>query len=146
MIRAAVLLVAIALGAVATGCGEKRHTASGGGGSSSSAAAISETEFKLSPSSPSVAPGGTVTVKNDGGTTHALEIETPSGEVKTKPIPPGQSATIKAPAKAGSYTMYCPIDHHKQKGMTGKLKVGRSGGSSSGGGGSNSGGGGGGGY
>jgi plastocyanin len=145
VIRATALLVAIALGAVATGCGEKRHTASGGGGSGSSAAAISETEFKLNPSSPSVAPGGTVTVKNDGGTTHALEIETPSGEVKTKPIAPGQSATIKAPAKAGSYTMYCPIDHHKQKGMTGKLKVG-SGASSNGGGGGNSGGGGGGGY
>jgi hypothetical protein len=38
---------------------------------------------------------------------------------------------VKAPDKAGSYTMYCPIDHHKQMGMTGKLTVG---GSSSGGG------------
>jgi plastocyanin len=134
--RAVAPLVAIALAAVATGCGEARHTGSSAG-SGASPASISETEFKLNPSSPSVATGATVTVKNDGATTHALEIATPSGEVKTKPIAPGRSATIKAPAKAGTYTMYCPIDGHKTKGMTGKLRVG-----SGGGGGSNSSGGG----
>jgi plastocyanin len=138
--RSAASLVAIALAAIATGCGETRHTGSSGG-SGASAAAISETEFKLNPSSASVATGASLTVKNDGATTHALEIVTPSGEVKTKPIAPGQSATIKAPAKAGTYTMYCPIDGHKAKGMTGKLRVG-----SGGGGGGNSSGGGGGGY
>jgi plastocyanin len=144
--RAASPAVAIAVIALAAaGCGEKRHTSSGGS-SASSTSAISETEFKLNPSTPSVAPGGTLTVKNAGTTTHALEIVTPNGEVKTKPLSPGQSATVKAPAKAGSYAMYCPIDHHKQMGMTGKLTVG--GGGSSGGGSStnSSGGGGGGGY
>jgi plastocyanin len=141
--RAASPAVAIAVIALAAaGCGEKRHTSSSSGGSG---ATISETEFKLNPSSPSIAPGGTITVKNDGGTTHALEIVTPKGEVRIKPLAPGKSATIKAPAKAGSYDMYCPIDGHKAKGMTGKLQVG-SGGSSSGGSNSGGGGGGGGGY
>ena len=138
----AVAMAVIAL--AAAGCGEKRHTSSGGSAASSTAS-ISETEFKLNPSTPSVAPGGTITVKNAGATTHALEIVIPNGEVRTKPIAPGQSATIKAPAKAGAYNMYCPIDHHKQMGMTGKITVGGSGGSSSGGG-NSSGGGGGGGY
>jgi plastocyanin len=137
---AAIAVIALA----AAGCGEARHTGSGGS-SASSTATISETEFKLSPSTPSAAPGGTITVKNTGATTHALEIVTPSGEVKTKPLSPGQSATIKAPAKAGTYVMYCPIDHHKQKGMTAKLTVGGSG-RSSGAGSSSGGGGGGGGY
>jgi plastocyanin len=140
----AVAIAVIAL--AAAGCGEKRHT-SNAGTASSSAVTMSETEFKLNPSTPSVGPGGTISIKNAGATTHALEIVTPSGEVKTNPISPGQSAAIKAPAKAGTYNIYCPIDHHKQKGMTGKLTVGGSGGSSGGGSSTNSsGGGGGGGY
>lgn len=144
MIRTAASVFALAAALVFAGCGEKRHTSSGGSGSSSTT--ISESEFKLSPSSASVDAGSMVTVKNDGSTTHALEIELKSGEIKTKMLSPGQSVQVKAPDKAGSYDMYCPIDHHKQMGMTGKLTVG-SGGSNSGGGsggsGSNGGGGGG---
>src|SRR5436309_13832660 len=134
--RAAVPVVALAAVVALAGCGEKRHTSSSSGGSGGSAASstatISETEFKLNPSSPSIAPRGTITVKNGGTVTHALEIETPKGEVRIKPLSPGKSATIKAPAKAGTYEMYCPIDNHKQKGMKGEVKVG-SGGSSGGG-------------
>jgi plastocyanin len=127
--RAAAPALALAAVLALAGCGEKRHSSSSGG--TSSTASISETEFKLNPASPSVAPGSTIIVKNDGTTTHALEIELKSGEIRTKSVSPGQSVQVKAPDKAGSYTMYCPIDHHKQMGMTGKLTVG---GSSSGGG------------
>jgi plastocyanin len=127
--RGSAPVVALAAVLVLAGCGEKRHTSSGSSGGSSTT--ISETEFKLNPASPSVAPGSTITVKNDGTTTHAFEIELQNGEIRTKPLSAGQSVQVKAPDKAGSYTMYCPIDHHKQMGMTGKLTVG---GSSSGGG------------
>jgi plastocyanin len=137
VIRSAAPAVALAAVLALAGCGEKRHSSSSGG--TSSTASISETEFKLNPASPSVTPGATITVKNDGTTTHALEIELKSGEIRTKSVSPGQSVEVKAPDKAGSYTMYCPIDHHKQMGMTGKLTVG---GSSSGGGSSGGGGGG----
>ena len=148
--RAAAPVVALAAVVALAGCGEKRHSssgASGGGGGSAAAssATISETEFKLNPSAPSVAPGGTITVKNDGNITHAFEIVTPSGGTKIKPLAPGKSATIKAPSKAGSYAIYCPIDHHKQMGMMGKLTVGGSGGGGGSTTNSNSGGGGGGG-
>jgi plastocyanin len=122
--RTAAPVVALAAVLVLAGCGEKRHSSSG---SSGSATTISESEFKLSPASASVGPGSTVTVKNDGKTAHALEIELKSGEIKTKTISPGQSVEVKAPDKAGSYNMYCPIDHHKQQGMTGKLTVGSGG-------------------
>jgi plastocyanin len=135
--RAAAPAVALAAVLALAGCGEKRHSSSSGG--TSSTASISETEFKLNPASPSVAPGATITVKNDGTTTHALEIELKSGEIRTKSVSPGQSVEVKAPDQAGTYTMYCPIDHHKQMGMTGRLTVG---GSSSGGGSSGGGGGG----
>jgi uncharacterized cupredoxin-like copper-binding protein len=135
---AAVPAFAIALALAAAGCGEKRETttggASGSGGSSSAGGSltISETEYKLSPPSAQVDKGGAVTiqVKNDGGTAHALEVEGPSGEVKTGTIAPGKTATLKADlTKPGSYEMYCPIDGHKAKGMEGEITVG-SGGSS----------------
>ena len=137
MTRLAAPVVALAAPLAFAGCGEKRHDTSGGGGTSSTKS-ISESEFKLSPASASVAPGSTFTVKNDGKVTHALEIELKNGEVKTKPLSPGQSVDVKAPAKAGTYDMYCPIDHHKQQGMTGKLTVGGSSTDSSGGGGGGS--------
>ena len=139
-------VVAAAVVLVMAGCGEKRETTTGssGGGSASSGApiSISETEFKLTPSSAQVDKGGTVSikVKNDGTTAHALEVEGPNGEVKTGTIAPGKSATLQADlSKPGSYEMYCPIDGHKGKGMKGEIKVGSgggSGGSSGGGGGS----------
>jgi plastocyanin len=127
--RCAAPVFALAAVLVFAGCGEKRHTSNSGSSSGGAAASISESEFKLSPSSASVAPGSTVTVKNDGTVTHALEIELKNGEIKTRSLSPGQSVQVKAPDKGGSYTMYCPIDHHKQMGMVGKLVVG-SGGSS----------------
>jgi plastocyanin len=151
--------LAIVLALAAAGCGEKRATTTGGasgtgGGSSSPAGgalSISETEFKLTPSSEQVDKGGPVTikVKNDGGTAHALKVEGPNGEVQTGTIAPGKSATLKADlSKPGSYEMYCPIDGHKDKGMKGEIKVGSAGSSSDDNGGSSGGssGGGGGGY
>ena len=77
---------------------------------------------------------GTVTfsVKNDGTTTHALEVEGPSGEKKTSDISPGSSATLEVKLdKAGKYEFYCPIDGHKQMGMKGEVTVGGGGGGSS---------------
>ena len=142
MTRAAAPVVALAAVLALAGCGEKRHTSSSSGGGTSSPASISETEFKLSPASATVKAGSAITVKNDGKVTHALEIELPNGEIRTKSLSPGATVQVKAPDKAGSYDMYCPIDHHKQNGMTGKLTV--SGSSSGGGSSTNSSGGGGG--
>jgi len=103
-------------------------SATTGGG----ATTITIQNFAYRPATITVKAGSTITVKNQGTTTHALEIVLKSGEIKTKPISPGQSVQVKVPAKAGSYDMYCPIDQHKQKGMTGKLTVGGSGGAGSG--------------
>jgi plastocyanin len=131
VIRPAAPVFALAAVLVFAGCGEKRHSGGSSGSSPGGAGAtISESEFKLSPSSASVAPGSTITVKNDGKVTHALEVELKNGEIKTRTLSPGQSVELQAPDKAGSYTMYCPIDHHKQMGMIGKLTVGSGGASS----------------
>ncbi|MEA2459723.1 MAG: hypothetical protein QOC95_2695 [Thermoleophilaceae bacterium] len=150
--RSATALAATGLIALA-GCGEKRETTTGAGATAGSSAApgslsVSETEFKLTPSSPKVAKAGTVSiqVKNDGTTQHALEVVAPGGEVKTAPIAPGKNATLKVNlSKAGTYQWYCPIDGHRGMGMKGQIVVagGGSGGSKpSGSGGSQNGGGG----
>jgi uncharacterized cupredoxin-like copper-binding protein len=138
--RVALAIAAAGLAAVA-GCGEKRDvTGTGASGANAPARAtvsVSETEFKLTPSTAKVAKPGVVTihVTNAGKTAHALVVVTPKGEVKVPPIQPGGNATLNADLKAGTYTWYCPIDGHKAKGMKGQIVVGSgSGGSSSGGG------------
>jgi uncharacterized cupredoxin-like copper-binding protein len=143
MMRTGLMAITAAGLLAVAGCGEKRETGTGSGAAQAGGAAmstvkVSETEFKLTPSAPKVAKAGAIEfqVKNDGTTEHALEVVTPDGEVKTAPIAPGKSATLKADLKAGTYQWYCPIDGHRDKGMKGQVVVaGGGGGSSNGGGG-----------
>jgi plastocyanin len=129
------LLAALAL--VAAGCGgddneggggggaKPQKQASGGGGGGAGKLTESMTDFKFSDPNPTVkAKGGSITVNltNDGGTSHAMEIEGPE-EFKSKQISPGQKTTLTAKLKPGTYEFYCPVDGHKQLGMTGKIKV-----------------------
>jgi plastocyanin len=97
-------------------------TAPAGGGETVS---ISETDFALDPSDPTVK-AGTVNfrVTNDGQTTHALEVEGPGGEAETDDIAPGQSAQLTVELnEAGTYEMYCPVGNHKEMGMEGEITV-----------------------
>ena len=150
----------LAVGALAlAGCGSDNNDNSSnnsGGGSSSTkstpstsagAVTLAASEFKFSPSNPKVKKGTvSFTIKNDGQTTHALEVEGPGEESKTGNVQPGQSKTIKVNLnKDGKYEFYCPVDGHKQQGMKGEVTVG-GGGSSSSSSSDNSGGGGGSGY
>jgi plastocyanin len=88
--------------------------------------AVSETEFKLTPPNPTVAKAGLVEIKatNAGTIDHAIEVEGQGVEVKTNPITPGSSASLKVDLKPGTYEWYCPLDSHKQKGMKGEITVG----------------------
>jgi uncharacterized cupredoxin-like copper-binding protein len=143
--RAAIAIAAAGLLAL-TGCGEKRETGTGASttaktatqaaGPAAATVKVSETEFKLDPSSPKVAKAGVIEFKatNDGATKHALEIETPDGGLRTDPIEPGKSASLKADLKPGTYQWYCPIDGHKDKGMKGEIVVAGGGSGGSGGG------------
>jgi uncharacterized cupredoxin-like copper-binding protein len=99
-------------------------TASGGGGGAGGSVDISETEYKLDPSD-ATASAGTVTlnVSNDGGVTHALEIEGNGVEEETDDISAGQSAKLSVDLKPGTYEIYCPIDGHRDLGMEGSLTV-----------------------
>jgi uncharacterized cupredoxin-like copper-binding protein len=130
--------VAAAFGALAvTGCGgsddnssttaasgsSTTSTAQGGGGS---AVKVSETEFKLNPSDPTVKAGQvSFDVTNDGQVVHSLEVEGPNGEQELpSDLSPGQSGTLSVDlSKPGKYEFYCPVDDHKQMGMEGEITV-----------------------
>jgi plastocyanin len=102
---------------------ESSTTASGGGGAGGSVD-ISETEYKLDPADPTVSAGSvTFNVSNDGGVTHALEVEGDGVEEETDDISGGQSAKLTVDLQPGTYEIYCPIDSHKDMGMEGTLTV-----------------------
>jgi plastocyanin len=103
---------------------QKQTTTTAAGGGGAKAATISETEFKLTPSTANVGSGAvTVTAKNDGSIPHTLEVEGNGVEKKTGMIQAGSSAALKLNLKPGTYEMYCTIPGHKQSGMLGKVVV-----------------------
>jgi uncharacterized cupredoxin-like copper-binding protein len=108
---------------------------SGGSGGGGQTIQVKEAEYKLTPSSLTVAKPGKVTfeVTNAGQIDHALEVEGNGVEEETEPISPGSSAKLTVDlSKNGTYEVYCPIDGHRANGMEAKLVVG--GGSAGGGG------------
>jgi uncharacterized cupredoxin-like copper-binding protein len=101
-------------------------TTSGGGGGAGGTVDLSATDFKFTPSDPSVKAGEvTFRMTNDGQTTHSLEIEDVNGEdVELEgDVSPGQSGTVSANLKPGTYEFYCPVDNHKEMGMEGEITV-----------------------
>ena len=142
--------MAVLVGAGLAGCGEK-HTTSTQTGGAGTRVAVSETQFKLTPSKATIAKAGAVQfdVRNAGSIPHALKIQAAGGgTVSTAAISPGKGATLTAKLTKGTYVWFCPIDGHRQLGMKATLTVGGSAGgagaatgTSSGGGGSSSGGG-----
>jgi uncharacterized cupredoxin-like copper-binding protein len=86
---------------------------------------LTESEYKIDPADVSTKKDGVIEfkVQNDGSTTHALEVEGGDVEQRTDDIAPGESATLKVDLQKGVYEIYCPIDDHKDKGMSGDLSV-----------------------
>jgi uncharacterized cupredoxin-like copper-binding protein len=82
-------------------------------------------DFSIEPSAIAVEPGSyTFRVVNEGGTTHALEIEGPDGEVETGNLAPGESADLTVElSEPGEYEIYCPVDGHRGQGMEGAITV-----------------------
>ncbi len=60
---------------------------------------------------------------NDGLVRHALAVDAPAGQVRTRPLRPGERATLSIRLPPGTYKWYCPIGDHEQRGMAGRLRV-----------------------
>jgi plastocyanin len=85
---------------------------------------VEGSEYSYTPSTLNANVGDiiTLTFKNTGTYSHNLVI--PDLNVQTKTINPGESDTIEFTAdKAGTYSFYCTVDSHKDKGMVGTLNV-----------------------
>lgn len=67
-----------------------------------------------------------VSLLNQSEQEHNVVFELPSGH-RTLPenVPPAQSDILEfeAPQEPGTYTFYCPVDDHREKGMEGQLIV-----------------------
>jgi uncharacterized cupredoxin-like copper-binding protein len=109
-----------------TSAATQAQTTGGAAGGAGGTVDLSATDFKFTPSDPSVK-AGEVTFKmtNDGQTAHSLEIEDVNGEdVEIEgDVSPGQSGTLTANLKPGTYEFYCPVDSHKEMGMEGEITV-----------------------
>jgi uncharacterized cupredoxin-like copper-binding protein len=67
----------------------------------------------------------TVIIWNEGSQLHNLEIEGNGLEAKGTEINFGKKSSFKVTfKKAGKYDMYCPVDSHRDLGMTGTITVG----------------------
>ena len=119
-------LVVVLAGCGGSGSGSKTVTESGGGGGGQTIQ-VKESEYKLTPSSFTIAKPGTVTfeVTNAGQTDHALEVDGNGVEEKTSTSSPGSRAKLTVNlSKNGTYEVYCPIAGHRDMGMEAKLVVG----------------------
>ena len=138
-LAALAVLAAGALSLVAAGCGDddddtaattSAATTTGATGATGAAGGgetvkISETDFKLNPSDVNTK-AGTVTfqVSNDGQTTHNLEVEGNGVEEELpSDLAPGDSGDLSVDLQPGTYTMYCPVDGHREQGMEGTVTV-----------------------
>lgn len=70
------------------------------------------------------APAGSVTITlvNESGTPHAVEVEGNGVEEESDVVTGGQT-DLSVDLEAGEYTFYCPVGSHRQQGMEGTLTV-----------------------
>lgn len=99
------------------------------GGTRAARVTVTEVEYKLTLSKTHVGAGKTTfVVMNKGKLGHALSISGPGLKKRLVmgTIPPGSSKTVTVTLKAGTFTLWCPIDSHAKLGMKTTLKVGSS--------------------
>lgn len=87
---------------------------------------VTLSEFKLTPDTVTVSPGGSVTVTNGGTVSHNLTIKGTS--VHTKDLKPGETVVLSLKGvKDGTYEMFCAVSGHEGAGMKGTLTIGSGG-------------------
>lgn len=119
----------LVIGALLAGCGSSGKSsapttaaaATSGNSGTSAPAASGDTiiikNFAYSPASLTVAPGATVTVKNEDTATHTVTASS-GNAFDTGDIAPGASKTFTAPTTAGSYPYICSIHQFMHGSLT----------------------------
>jgi len=85
---------------------------------------VTLTEFKLAMDPPTVQ-AGTVrfVVANKGTVVHSFEIRGGGIDQRTSNLNPGETETMQVDLAPGTYDVWCPIDGHKDLGMSAQLTV-----------------------
>jgi uncharacterized cupredoxin-like copper-binding protein len=78
-------------------------------------------EYQIHPPQTLRAGKQTLTLVNAGKEKHAFAIE--GTTVKSAELSRGDSASLEVDLKPGTYTVYCPVDGHRGKGMTSTITV-----------------------
>ncbi len=88
-------------------------------------APVSLVEYALEAGLPRVGRAGIVSFEatNDGTVRHALAVDAPAGQVRTRALRPGERAVISFRLPPGTYKWYCPIGDHEERGMAGRVRV-----------------------
>jgi plastocyanin len=124
VLRSVVAALGLVLGAVGAsacggqgGAGSIAKNAQSETGTPASHVVVTIKDFAFSPSNFTVTPGAMVTVTNRDPVAHTFTSDT--GAFSTGDIAPGQTKTISAPKKPGTYPYMCTIHQY----MTGTLIV-----------------------
>ena len=133
--RAGLSLIAAA-SLAAAGCGEERGTAArtvpervgtvaAPDPRAVAIASVSLVEYALEAGLPRVGRAGVIAFEatNDGTMRHALAVDAPAGQVRTRALRPGERAVLSVRLPPGTYKWYCPLADHEQRGMVGRLRV-----------------------
>ena len=120
-------LIGLVVVALLAGCGSDDSTDSSGNssGSASDEIPVQLSDYTITPSTLSPREGGTITLSiiNNGPSSHALEIEGNGVEEETGTISTGGREKLTVDLKPGTYEMYCPIGDHRSRGMEGSIVV-----------------------
>ena len=144
----ALILLICAVAIPVAGCGgDDDDDGGGGGGSSSGGATTKESDtggggsggggaqtlkiaadpggaLKFDKSSLTAKAGKvTIVMDNPSDLPHAVEIEGNGVEFEGETVEKGGVSKASGDLEAGEYEFYCPVDSHKQAGMTGTLTV-----------------------
>jgi plastocyanin len=85
---------------------------------------MSGVEFAFDPSTVNVASTSvTFNFRNDGQFPHNIAIDGRQGSIFPNDLTAGQSATATIDLAPGTYTFYCPVPGHRERGMVGTLTV-----------------------
>src|SRR5262249_28927248 len=88
------------------------------------AVSMSAVEFAFQPATLNVSSGSvTFNLRNDGQFPHNIAIDGRNGSIFANDLTAGQSASATISLPPGTYTFYCPVDGHRDRGMVGTLTV-----------------------
>lgn len=87
---------------------------------------VRESEYRIDPAQIRVDRPATldIRVRNAGSERHALAVEAPAGEVRTRVLAAGDAEALRVELdRPGRYRWYCPVDGHARRGMRGTIAV-----------------------